>query len=758
MRRWHFAGTRVWAGILALTWVLSTGCSEPRSLEREPEGPGLDLVLGEDIVEVPRQLSSTQRAQVTQKLEGVVDPTGRTFYLAIRRSELSQRWFMSGFLRQLHPGGADYGAAQQVGTRVVRFQEQNGKLFVFDARDGLDRSDPFRPDVLVDAFPIVTDFSAFHRLPGSEQYVLFDPAAGLNRIGFMGDHWYGSGAIDFQIELSFAQRFRRISDGVLYEHVIRAYTDDPIDSAEILEVNALAVSATLSMGLRKYKEGAGFKETPLPEQELFIRSDGRFIRNTTTLEQVAIKMHIHPGMKPIRWYITDTLLMLKDDPRYVDADLVGAIKRGIEGWNALFGYKAFEALLGGGDMDLGDDDKNVFIYDPVDSIYGPYAYATRSVNPNTGEVRSGRFYFNSNMMHAVEAFFDDDLLALAQLTAPKARPPLRLARPGLARESECEFGAELFHPGPSGQTSWEEDDASATPLTKTEKVERYLTYVSMHEVGHTMGLRHNLMGSLVYDGTPATPRSSTVMDRADMLDTVYLQTPGSYDVAAVRYLYGLSPELPTDLFCTEDAYPGWEDPACVGRDRFDDPLTRWFTPNWQAEVAQVLRGAPGSSSFQRLLQHTGDFVRSGAESARVQAYDALMQKVRPPLQVPAGEGAAYAARADELARRILVHLHLETYTVFTKHPYDPLSTPLYTQALHADLRGILLNVDGVRGFRVRRVMVDILKDQQTLAAYGVLQEVHTELTARLPTLSGEERLGTMELLGRIEVARSPYFR
>ena len=29
--------------------------------------------------------------------------------------------------------------------------------------------------------------------------------------------------------------------------------------------------------------------------------------------------------------------------------------------------------------------------------------------------------------------------------------------------------------------------------------------------------------------------------------------PGSYDVAAVRYLYGLDSELPTDPFCTDDS-------------------------------------------------------------------------------------------------------------------------------------------------------------------------------------------------------------
>src|SRR5262245_4152773 len=55
------------------------------------------------------------------------------FLLAIRRDLLGQRWFLSAYVKQFHLANAAFGAAMTLGTRVVSFREQNGKLFIFDA-------------------------------------------------------------------------------------------------------------------------------------------------------------------------------------------------------------------------------------------------------------------------------------------------------------------------------------------------------------------------------------------------------------------------------------------------------------------------------------------------------------------------------------------------------------------------------------------------------------------------------------------------
>ena len=61
------------------------------------------------------------------------NPADESFYLAINKSELGKKYFLSAYLTQYFPGAVGYGAARSMGTRVVTFRVQNGKLIVFDA-------------------------------------------------------------------------------------------------------------------------------------------------------------------------------------------------------------------------------------------------------------------------------------------------------------------------------------------------------------------------------------------------------------------------------------------------------------------------------------------------------------------------------------------------------------------------------------------------------------------------------------------------
>src|SRR5438477_11466970 len=107
-----------------------------------------------------------------------------SFYLAINKSELGKKYFLSAYLTQYFPGAVAYGAARSMGTRVITFAVQNGKLFVFDASDLHKDSNTFDPSLIVDAYPIVDGI-----LTGTsaQNYVVFDPAAGLNQFGLLAD-------------------------------------------------------------------------------------------------------------------------------------------------------------------------------------------------------------------------------------------------------------------------------------------------------------------------------------------------------------------------------------------------------------------------------------------------------------------------------------------------------------------------------------------------------------------------------------------
>ena len=89
---------------------------------------------------------------------------------------------------------------------------------------------------------------------------------------------------------------------------------------------------------------------------------------------------------------------------------------------------------------------------------------------------------------------------------------------------------------------------------------------------------------------------------------------------------------------------------------------------------------------------------------------------------------------------------------------DPTATDAaLNTAIVAEIRGNLLNVDGVRTFTTRRLTVDVLKKLQTSAAYAVLKEGRDALAMAIPTMTGDTRAQSEDLLARIDKAIQPYF-
>jgi hypothetical protein len=742
---------RAWWGAVSLAVALSTGCGDTSgaSMPEVPESV-LPVALEDAFVAIPREVSAEQQQQVSQRLGGVVDDARASFYLAIRRSELPQKWFLSAYSKQAHPGGVVYTAATTLGTRVVSFEEQNGKLFVFDVDTRKQMSDIFHPQVLVDAYPIIKDHGPFNRLPGSSQYVLIDPTAGLNRFGVVGDA-RGEDGVRFQVELSFAQRFRRIADGVTFEQVYTGYAEAPDADAATWwgEDNVFRTAGTLGIALRRYSEGAGYSPTPRPPREHYFLSERRIVPNTAAqvFEQVPVKWNLHPGMTPIRWHITPHILAAQQDPRFQGYDLVGALKRGIEGWNQVFGYPVFEAHVGDSALSFADDDKNVVIFDTDEEM--PFAMADWRTNPNTGEIRGASIYFPVSWVRVA----DGDLQEDAALDSREPHAPLRMSWAGMKGQRVCDLNASAVF-GAQGASGL------LAGLTKKEKVERMLTWVMLHEVGHTLGLRHNFKGSLVHDGTPGTPLSASVMDYLDAEAAVHLDTPGAYDVQAVRYLYGLSSQLPTGPFCTDEDRR--TDPYCTTYDRTSEPITAYHGPVYQQARDFMLNSPLPWSRFVYYFVYQVhpllNFVRVASPQDQVTAYNLAMEDVRPPLVIPPGASASYAARADEFVRRIFARLYLDPASDRGGFTANPRPTPELMALMLPDIQAILLNTDGVRSHETRRAMVDVLKVQQTLGAFATLRESRDALTASLPALSGAELMQTEDLVARITAALSPYYR
>ena len=116
-----------------------------------------------------------------------------------------------------------------------------------------------------------------------------------------------------------------------------------------------------------------------------------------------------------------------------------------------------------------------------------------------------------------------------------------------------------------------------------------LTELVMHEVGHTIGLRHNFRGSYAYSNEErnSTQTSASVMDYMDYIwknETLsgqipFMSEPGEYDVWAIRYGYSIvdSEEEVESIANEEDRAYGF----CTDEDvdRMDPSCSRYDLSN-----------------------------------------------------------------------------------------------------------------------------------------------------------------------------------
>jgi hypothetical protein len=755
-----------WRSAFAALMVWSCGTSTARL------GAAEGVSLEGAFVAVPRALTGSDEASLRSALDKANLPSGSlnkddTFYLAINKNELGQKWFMSAYLTQMFPRVAP--AAFSLGTRVVSFKVQNGKLFVFDVDERKKTSDSANPEVIVEAYPLVSS-EQFESLPNARDYLLFDPAAGLNRFNFIADAFTSGASVyapaqptRFEVELMFSQRFRKVGDGITFDQVFTGSSEapDPTNNGT-LDRNPFRLSGSIGVALRRYKEGAGFKSVPMPEQQHYFPSEAKTIPYESRTEVTAAHWNIQRGMRPIVWKISPQVQRFAKDPRYSQYDVLGAIIKGVEAWNDVFGFRVFEAKLAGPNESAGDDDVNYIHFD-IDNQFG-FAFADWRTNPNTGEIRGASVYISSLFVEGPDQVFVDDMPGMPTFPKTATLPPRpkvpTLSWNGMGGKPLCALDIrEMMKTASRTRVA-----TAAQPLTKKEKVELYFEHVMQHEIGHDLGLRHNFKGSLV-------PPTTSVMEYT-AFDDVFTSTIATrtYDKAVIQYLYGLKSTLPTEPFCTDESY-GVE-PRCDVFDSRADPLVQFYAPPYAAAVADLLSGKTADlnedPNFAFNLDGILSYVRAGFDSPeRMRGFDIATNGVAVPLTAANAGNATYAKAADLILRNVMARLYLglaaeglppEIVSLFPIYFGDlsNMDAALVAKIVN-QLKGVLQNTDRVRSFDSRRQAVDILKKMQTLDAYAVLTESRAKVNAELQTLMGNDALLAKDLLGRIDAATTPYF-
>ena len=374
-------------------------------------------------------------------------------------------------------------------------------------------------------------------------------------------------------------------------------------------------------------ERVGYFVTALKDFSQKVDED-RFVRyiNRWNLEKADAAAPVSPPKKPIVFWIEKTVPFKYRQP----------IREGIEAWNEAFQKAGFASAI---EVRQQPDQTD---WDPEDVNYNTFRWITAGagfamgpsrVNPRTGQILDADIIFDGDFLQfwrreyenftpqAVAILTDGPTAAAGILPAASERVT---GSHGHGAGHAC--SACMLFDGHARETAFAATAlaVAGNGLTEADKeklVVQGLKLVTSHELGHTLGLRHNFKGSslltLADINDPAkvaqSGASTSVMDyipanispKGKPQGDYYTAKLGPYDVWAIEYGYkpvgGGSPEgelaelekiagrsgEPQLAYSTdEDTQPGDPDPMSNRFDLGSDPVE--FARNRAELVAQVM--------------------------------------------------------------------------------------------------------------------------------------------------------------------------
>ena len=234
-----------------------------------------------------------------------------------------------------------------------------------------------------------------------------------------------------------------------------------------------------------------------------------------------------------------TYAIAKNFPDY----LLPAVKEGIQYWNLVAGREIVKIELGADPSEIPSYRKIIVNWAPFKTA--GFAVASIQSDPISGELLNGNVYITS-------FFIDGEAKQNAKFESERKSS---FAPTGFTYGSSCEFqNPSVTFRLAEEMVSGKESDLSLRMSTDL------IRYVVSHEVGHTLGLRHNFAGSLGSELATASEMqnaftlykqgndsgkatSSSVMDYMEggdeyLLGAFIKKNPLPYDQVAIQWGYG----------------------------------------------------------------------------------------------------------------------------------------------------------------------------------------------------------------------------
>jgi len=477
-------------------------------------------------------------------------------------------------------------------SKVVYFERKAANVFLFESTLGKLSTDSVATKILLTEFPITSE---------SQDFITFDFKQGMNLLFFQSAYHASDDPKPTPTHFPVIKTLKSFISNVELRGkylFINQYNRIEIPAKDGLQNYNLQIKYTFS----SYKKNA------------------QFIPKKSNEQKVVGFFEVHPTIKAGSG-ISSTHIMKFDSKKpivfslsnNIPKEYIQAVKDGILYWNKVFAKKMMQVEM---------LPKNITVHEPGYNIVqwlhwdtAGFAYANMQADPMTGENLQSHIYMTS--------VFGKGGLKRAKLALKKY-----LANKSKQTENEFVLGIKGFHnPSVCQYTGAQHpllalqkiiDNTANIPPQEAEKIylrfaQDYIRSVTAHEIGHTLGLRHNFAGSTSTTITPEllpavqktyfltgellsemTP-GSTVMDYTPPMGSAMIGAHIRQGGAALEYdkqaiTWGYSQARAEDMqfprFCTDTHRAKGIYHDCKVWDFLENPFQAAFT-KWQETLSDL---------------------------------------------------------------------------------------------------------------------------------------------------------------------------
>jgi hypothetical protein len=630
------------APLLAALCALALSLAEPHVASAQQPPDSAQAQLDSAVVQADSTAEERERRQERSDFERLTEDAvfqpgffdtylddGRLFFV-VPESRLGERFLLT-FEASQGPGtGGIYGGTMLDNeARIVSFEKRQGRILllqhphIYTAPEGSPEQQAidltFGPSVLATARIDATRDSTDHLIDVYDWFVSDMSQVSENLRGALsGPAGRGGGGASFDDARSYLESVRSFPRNMTIDSRLTFRSGGAelrsVPDSRFVPVTVhtrIVALPEVPMETRVADDRVGYflnvkKDFSLDEgQDFFVRYVRRWRLECADRPD---RSGLCSPREPLTYYIDRT----------VPEEYRPAMIEAVEAWNAAFEEAGFRDAIRAEmlpDTADAEDIRYATIRWNVSDPPGYSAIGPSVVDPRTGEILDADILMEGNMILGFRSAWRFQVNPAAALQEMLAAAPEELERLSQGGEIST-FATEMISQGMLVRAMLQaRGDLGPSEPVPMEYVNEAVKWVTMHEVGHTLGLRHNFRASVDTPNERLADRDWTrqrglvgsVMDYAtpniaapgQPNGDFYIQGMGSYDRWAIAYGYtpdeARAKELARQAAQPGHAYgtdednrgPGALDPTVNIYDLGEDPLA------WGKERARTIRGTWG---------------------------------------------------------------------------------------------------------------------------------------------------------------------